>query len=304
LQLKQLKLCAKQFKEETRIVHSKLIPVIGDRLITDFRPQDIRSYQLRRLSQGAANKTVNLEFGTLRSILKRNKVWAEIQPDVRMLPVPQEFGRALSLEEEAVLLKVCAESRARHLWTLVMLALCTCMRKSELTDLKWKYVDLIAAVLMVAKSKTEHGANRRIPLNPRALAALKAWAAQFPSRQPEHYVFPSESYGPPRSKCPTYGLDPDKPVHPETAWKLAKHRANIKVRFHDLRHTGCTRMLEGRTSFPTVARIMGWSPSTTVLMAKRYGHLDKALRDAVGLLDSTEPRSGDQANVEQSANQP
>jgi len=43
--------------------------------------------------------------------------------------------------------------------------------------------------------------------------------------------------------------------------------------FHDLRHTGCTRMLEANVPFPLIAELMGWSPETTVRMAKRYGHI-------------------------------
>jgi len=52
-------------------------------------------------------------------------------------------------------------------------------------------------------------------------------------------------------------------------------------RFHDLRDTGCTRMLEGGAPFSVVASIMGWSAATAIRMAKRYGHIgSKALRDA------------------------
>jgi hypothetical protein len=41
-------------------------------------------------------------------------------------------------------------------------------------------------------------------------------------------------------------------------------------------------MLEAGTPFPVLAEIMGWSPATTVRMAKRYGHIGhKALRAAV-----------------------
>jgi len=45
--------------------------------------------------------------------------------------------------------------------------------------------------------------------------------------------------------------------------------------FHDLRHTGCTRMLEAGVPFPVIAELMGWSPETTVRMAKRYGHIGR-----------------------------
>ena len=43
--------------------------------------------------------------------------------------------------------------------------------------------------------------------------------------------------------------------------------------FPNLRHTACTRLLERGASLPIVASILGWSPSTTAKMAKRYGHI-------------------------------
>jgi integrase len=45
------------------------------------------------------------------------------------------------------------------------------------------------------------------------------------------------------------------------------------LRFHDLRHTAATKLLEHGTPFAVVAQILGWSASTAVRMAKRYGHI-------------------------------
>ena len=46
-------------------------------------------------------------------------------------------------------------------------------------------------------------------------------------------------------------------------------------------------MLEAGVPFSVVAEIMGWSPSTTIRMAKRYGHIgNKARRDAIIKLES------------------
>jgi integrase len=44
----------------------------------------------------------------------------------------------------------------------------------------------------VGKSKTAAGTGRIIPLNPRAVAALRDWRGLFPGAQPEQHVFPHE----------------------------------------------------------------------------------------------------------------
>jgi integrase len=54
--------------------------------------------------------------------------------------------------------------------------------------------------------------------------------------------------------------------------------ANVKnalegLRFHDLRHSTATKLLEQGTPFPVVADILGWSASTAIRMAKRCGHI-------------------------------
>jgi integrase len=257
-----------------------LNPFFGKMLLCDIRGEEVARYQAERLQEGAAPKTVNLEVGTLRAVLRKNRLWFAIQPDVRMLRTSDDVGRAISREEESKLLEVCQASRSRSLYTAVSLALNTCMRYSELRLLKWGQVDFSARTLTVGASKTEAGAGRMIPLNDRACAVLSFWASLFPVREANHYVFPSERYGAAGDgfeKPCTFDNDPTKPIGRwKGAWEAAKIRAGVQCRFHDLRHTGCTRMLEAGIPFSVVASIMGWSASTTVRMAKRYGHIGQA----------------------------
>src|SRR5262245_8302979 len=101
----------------------------------------------------------------------------------------------LTVNEEVALIAGCLQSRSRSLYPAVMLALNTGMRYSEIRRLQWKQVDFAAKVLTVGKSKTPTGTGRAIPLNARILSVLEMWAAQFPNRQPNHYVFPFEKCG-------------------------------------------------------------------------------------------------------------
>jgi integrase len=162
------------------------------------------------------------------------------------------------------------------------------MRYSEIRLLRWHQIDLTKPALNVGQSKTEYGTGRFIPLNDRAATILEFWAELFPNRKPEHFVFCAEKYGAEGDKftpC-VYDQDPTRPIGDwKEAWEKAKDRAGISCRFHDLRHTGCTRMLEGGVPFPVVAEIMGWSASTAIRMAKRYGHIGQRARtDAVAVL--------------------
>jgi integrase len=208
-----------------------------------------------------------------------------------MLRVREDIGRAISRDEETLLLQECRASRSRSLYPAVLIALNTCMRYSELRLLTWSQVDFSSSTLTVGRSKTDAGTGRVLPLNDRAAAILLFWAGLFPKREPHNFIFPSERYGRSGSgKTVVHSTDPTQPIGRwKEAWESAKARAGVSCRFHDLRHTGCTRMLEAGAPFSVVATIMGWSASTAVRMSRRYGHIGQpAQRPAVNSLNRIE----------------
>jgi integrase len=271
--------------------------VFGQRLLTDINAATIARYVGLRRSEGAADKSIKLELGTLRGILKRAKLWGALADDdlLPRLRDRDDVGRAISPDEEKALLAACHVSRSRGLYTAVVTALNTGMREGEIRTLTWQQIDFEGRTVVVGKSKTAAGTGRPIPINDRLTLALRAWANRFPDRKPEHYVFPAEQYGRPGDEKPgTYEEDPTHPIGSwKTAWKNARTTAKVSCRFHDLRHSAVTRLLEAGVSFPIVASLLGWSPSTTTKMAKRYGHIGSAAhRDAVAALDPSTKSSG------------
>ena len=276
--------------EEANLRH--LLPALGSRLISEITAVDIAKYQQARLSEGASPKTINLEVATVRMILRRNRLWANLQGDVKMLATRDDVGQAITQKQEARLLEECSRSRSRSLYPAVTLALSTAMRYPEIRLLKWKQLDFFGRRVWVGESKTEYGEGRPIPMNERAFQVMTIWAETFPNRQPEHHVFPAEKYGAAGDefKPCVHSTDPTMPIGDwKEAWEAARKRAGVSCRFHDLRHTACTRMLESGTPLSVVATIMGWSPSTTVRMSRRYGHIGQAAqREAVRALNGAD----------------
>ena len=299
-----------------------LLPEFGRKLVCDIEARDVTRYQQKRL-ENASPKTVNLEIGTLRAILKRASQWARLQPEVSMLPARDDIGRAISMEEEAALLKGCAESRSRSLVPFVTLAIETGARYGTIRTLQWGSVDFENRCLKWGKDKSSSGTGRLVPLSQRALAMLNFWATHFPYRAPEHYVFPKERYGAggdefsPRA----YHIDPTNPIGSiKKAWEAARWRAGrilkrtaqgadagtqnekpLSCRFHDLRHTAVSRMLNAGVPIAKVAKIAGWSPATMVRMAARYGHFSlNELRTAVETINTSPQNMANQAGAENS----
>ena len=195
----------------------------------------------------AAGATINLEVGTLRAILVRHRLWANIQPDVKKRPERDDVGVALDADAEERLLAACLASRSRLLWPAVVLALNTGLRRSELFGLRWKQIDSVNWIIRVGESKTRAGRHREVPLNSRARVAIQTWAEQFPDRADDHFVFPSEHVGAGGDNFDANisGTEPSKAVSTlKTAWHTAKKAAKVKARWHDLHHTAVTWLLE------------------------------------------------------------
>jgi integrase len=262
-------------------------------LLCDVSGEDLASYQTRRKRDEVSNRTVNLELGVMRSILRRYRMWEAIAGDVDFLKESPSPGRALSHQEEARLLDAASKSRCRSLYPVVMLALNTGMRANEIRGLTWAQVDFLGKSLTVGKSKTAAGTGRIIPLNPRAVAVLSHWRGLFPEVQLKHYVFPHEKYGlagNDRQPC-AYEIVPTEPMHRwKVAWEKSRNVAEVSCRFHDLRHTFISRLAESQASDSTVMALAG---HVSRAMMERYSHIRmEAKRRAVDDLSGTDFEQG------------
>jgi transposase len=56
------------------------------------------------------------------------------------------------------------------------------------------------------------------------------------------------------------------------AWTTARRIAGVQIRFHDLRHTTVTRLLDAGCTLEQISPILGWSARTMTEMMKRYQH--------------------------------
>ena len=140
-----------------KLAISHLKTAFVKQLLCDISAEDLAAYQTRRKHEEVSNRTVNIELGVLRSILRRYRMWEAIAEDVDFLKENPSPGRALTAEEETRLLDACSKSRCRSLYPVVMLAINTGMRVSEIRGLKWEQVDFLAKSLLVGKSKTAAG---------------------------------------------------------------------------------------------------------------------------------------------------
>jgi integrase len=257
-----------------------LLPHFGRMLLTDITADDISRFQAKRKKEHASPRTINMQVGTLRAILRKNRLWANIQPDVRMLKARHDIGRALTEDEQLRLLAASKKSRSRSLYPAIQLSLHSGLRNQELRLLRWRQIDLIEQTVTVGKSKTTGGEGRLIPLSQTALHCLQEWRSLFPDAQPAHYAFPSEIWAGSRAE-----VRPTVPIGSwKTAWTAARKAAKVDCRWHDMRHTFVSRMAEGQASDATIMSLAG---HLSRKMMELYSHTrNEAKRQAISVLDA------------------
>jgi hypothetical protein len=81
-----------------------IVEVFGGELVCDISPEEIRAYQTGPLAMGISPRTVNIEVGALRTVLKAHRLWAPMADAVEMLRERKDVGRALSYGDEKKLI--------------------------------------------------------------------------------------------------------------------------------------------------------------------------------------------------------
>ena len=256
-------------------VRCHLNPALGPRLLCDIGAATIASYQAKRKAADASARTINKELQVLRQILKRHKLWANLQGDVKFEREHCDIGKALSREDEKKLLAACASNTLLN--AVVTIALNTALRKNEIRTLHWNQIDFEKRTVTVGKAKTASGSGRVIPLNQPAFEALIKWAGRLVESKADDYVFPAcEAAGIERPHPDRERVDSSRPIKSwRSAWRTALKRASLELRFHDLRHTCITKLAESQASEQTLMAIAG---HVSRKMIEHYSHIRMAAK--------------------------
>ncbi len=260
--------------------------VFGDRPATSIRPYEIADWLD---SLGRAPATVNRYKVTLSSIYRygkqRDKVQVNPAREVAQQKLNNGIIRYLKPDEEkrlrAVLQKAvdaCGpqneqrRKRLQHRIYELDVALGTGMRKGEQYGLRWSDIDFDRRVITLRDTK--NGSSRTVPMIDDVLSAFrqlkklslerKDRAIDRPNAAPDDVVF---------------GIGDNKKW-----WEAALKDAKIKAfRWHDLRHTFCSRLAQAGVSLKVIQEAAGHK---TIQMSARYAHMDHTtLQNAMSVLN-------------------
>lgn len=233
-----------------------------------------------RLSHGPLSKTsVSKHLSMLNNILEyaKTKGYIEFNPMILIKKIKKGESLEFEIFYPDEIEKLIAVARPKWLGDMILLAYSTGMRKCEVYGLQWIDINFDIKRLKVVHSVTSYKpgninigdpktrtSKRIIELDNRTIDML--WT-RYLSRTSDIWVF-ADQYG--KLICPWYNVK---------YFRQTCVRAGTPVRrFHDLRHTHITELVNAGIPLPVIQKRAGHSD---IKMTMRYTHISPDMQKSV-----------------------
>ncbi|HDX5341618.1 TPA: site-specific integrase [Citrobacter sedlakii] len=200
----------------------------------------------------------------MKAILRaaeRDWKWLEKAPVIKIPTVRNKRVRWLEKDEAKRLIDECPEP----LKSVVKFALATGLRRSNIINLEWQQIDMQRRVAWVNPEDSKSNRAIGVALNDTACKVLRD---QIGNHHKFVFVHTKAGRRPDGSVTPAVRK---MRVDDGRAWKSACKRAGIEdFRFHDLRHTWASWLIQSGVPLSVLQEMGGWE---SIEMVRRYAHL-------------------------------
>lgn len=272
-------------------VEKRLIPKFGHMKIKNLAPKMVSSYYNELLKEGLTEEFIQYIHSILKNASKTAIDWKYIKNDfMNNVKAPRRKKKNVetwSIDECNTFLNRM-RGQKDHIFILYYLAIYTGMRRGELLGLKWKDIDfekkrifvqhslyyISGQGLVIQTPKTNSG-NRNISITDEMIGELQSYKIKKQEQLlkvglkliEDHFVV--SAFG-------------GEPVNPNTIHKQFLYDIKLagmkRIRFHDLRHTHATIMLEIGENSKVVSERLGHSNVTITL--DKYSHVTPNIQDS------------------------
>lgn len=202
----------------------------------------------------SSGATANRYLALIRAILNRaysEWEWIDRAPKVKMYKEIKRRVRWITVEQVKILL----DELPPHQKVITVFALSTGLRQSNVLNLTWQQVDLKRKTAWIYGDQAKSKEDIHVSLSEHVIDLLNSQLGNHPE-----YVF-------------TYRKAPIGNINTR-AWRNALKRAGIEnFRWHDLRHTWASWLVQNGTPLYDLQEMGGWQSSE---MVRRYAHLAPA----------------------------
>jgi integrase len=266
-----------------QIIRDVLLPEFGERPLPEITYRDLELWKKGRELVPTFKKKprtvarINREMAVMRHMFNKAVAWGmlEFNPFLRgeTLFTKEQNARTryLTPQESVRLLAECSV----HLRPIVETAINTGMRKGEILQMRWEWIQGHWVYLPADVCKNKEA--RPVPLNKAQIQVFKEVRAT--TELTSSYVFPSIVLS-------------DAPYNTiRKGFEAACRRAGIvNFRFHDLRHTCASWMVMAGASLKAVQEQLGHK---TLAMTMRYAHLAPGhQQEAINLIGTRVVKAG------------
>jgi integrase len=272
-----------------------IIPVLGDMKLKDLRASHIQELYNHLLKSGTGIPTIRKIHAVMNCAMNQAvKQEVIIRNPVNLVDPPQKPHHEMVILSETQISQLLVAAKYHRLEALFHLAITSGMRESELLGLKWKDLDWVKQTVKVERQlerphgdgiqftqpKTTNG-KRSIKLGCKSIEVLR----NHYDRQQEERITAGASWEEHDLIFPTkVGM----PIHQRSimrSFKLLLLEAGLPpFRFHDLRHTAASLLLNNGVPVIIVSRRLGHARAS--ITSDVYGHLLPNMQDeAAELID-------------------
>lgn len=202
----------------------------------------------------SSGATANRYLALIRAILNRachEWEWIDRAPKVKMYKEIKRRVRWITVEQVRTLLSELPS----HQKIVMIFALSTGLRQSNVLNLAWQQIDLKRKTAWIYGDQAKGKEDIHVSLSEHVIDLLKSQLGNHPE-----YVF-------------TYRKAPIGNINTR-AWRNALKRAGIEnFRWHDLRHTWASWLIQNGTPLYSLQEMGGWQSAE---MVRRYAHLAPA----------------------------
>ncbi len=277
-----------------KLIQLYLEPGLGAMKLKDLNLRGINLYYQKLIAQGVGISNVRYAHRVLHAALEHAVRSGDLARNAAHGAIlPKRVHKEMQiLNEQEVGLFLVAASGSRYR-TLYHLAIVTGMRLSELRGLTWADVDWLRGTISVKRQIQDipgvgsvagepktHSGTRAILLGETTLNELRAQKSRVeaearvcPNWHEGDLIFPS-----------TYGTPFAKTDLQRDFWGLLKSAGVKRIRFHDLRHTAASLMLNHGVPPLVVSKILGHANASITLMIYAHSALEMQTQ-AAGIMD-------------------
>ena len=295
LELRRTRVRESTYTNYAMLIKRHILPALGQVRLQELKVQQIDALYMSKQQEGLSSKTIRCIHNVLHSALNhavRINLLARNVADVASPPrKTKKERRSLT---QAQVRKLLETARGYRIEGLLTVALATGMRRGELLGLTWQDVNPEQRTLQVQRTVNRIGrrgfvvgepktatSRRQITLPPSVIDVLR----QHKARQEEDRKAAGATWEEHDLVfCNRVGRFLDPATLHEEFTALLKAAGLPHMRFHDLRHTTATLLLEKGIHAKIVQELLGHS--TIAMTMDIYSHvLPSIQQEAVDKLD-------------------